>query len=147
MKKITLYTILFLSTLCLLPGCDSGFEEINTNKTLPIALDPAFLMNNAIVQSSFPLEIIVFEIPIVQQIVTPFGGVLGGGNFNQDNKPRNSGNWVRYYRDVMKSLVAVLDKTEGDDKQSNLYHSARIWRALASMVLSRTATSDFITSR
>ncbi len=134
MKKIK-YILCLLLPLCTLPSCDNGFDELNVNKTSPINLDPAFLMNNAIVQASFPLEIIVFEIPIVQQIVTPFGGVLGGGNFNQDNKPRNSGNWVRYYRDVMKSLVAVLDKTEGDDKQSNLYHSARIWRAFASMIL------------
>ena len=88
MKKITLYTILFLSTLCLLPGCESGFDEINTNKTLPTSLDPAFLVNNAIVNTSIPIETMVFELPVVQHIITPFGGVLGGGNYNQDNKGR-----------------------------------------------------------
>jgi Starch-binding associating with outer membrane len=135
MKKTTVYILAFLATFWLLPGCDSGFDELNVNKTSPIAIDPAFLMNNAIIQTSFPLETIVFEIPIVQQIVTPFGGVLGGGNFNQDNKPRNAGNWTRYYRDVMKSLVDVLTATEADEKRSNLYHSARIWRAYTSMIL------------
>jgi hypothetical protein len=135
MKKRTVYILAFLTTFWLLPGCDSGFDELNVNKTSPIAIDPAFLMNNAIIQTSFPLETIVFEIPIVQQIVTPFGGVLGGGNFNQDNKPRNAGNWTRYYRDVMKSLVDVLTATEADEKRSNLYHSARIWRAYTSMIL------------
>lgn len=135
MKKATIYIVSFLTTFCVLPSCDNGFDELNVNKTSPIALDPAFLMNNAIVQTSYPLETIVFEIPIVQQIVTPFGGVLGGGNFNQDNRPRNAGNWTRYYRDVLKSLVAVLKATKDDDKLSNLYHSARIWRAFASMIL------------
>ena len=135
MKKILIYSFSLFALLCILPSCDEGFDEINVNKTSPITLDPAFLMNNAIIQASFPLETIVFEIPIVQQIVTPFGGVLGGGNFNQDNKPRNSGNWVRYYRDVMKSIVAVLDESKEDEKLSNLYHSARIWRAFASMIL------------
>jgi hypothetical protein len=135
MKKITSYTLILLTTLCLLPSCDNGFDELNVNKTLPTSLDPAFLLNNAIVQSSFPLETIVFEIPIVQQIITPFGGVLGGGNYNQDNRPRNSGNWVRYYRDVMKSLVAVLEATKDDESKTNLYHSARIVRAFAAMVL------------
>ena len=139
MKKITLYTILFLSTICLLPSCDKGFEEINTNKTLPIALDPAFLINNAIIGSSTPLETMVFELAIVQQIITPFGGVLGGGNYNQDNKVRNQGNWVRYYQTVIKSLSSVIAETAttkaGAPDRSNLYQSARIMRAYAFMVL------------
>ena len=139
MKKITLYITLFLSTLCLLPSCDKGFEEINTNKTLPIALDPAFLMNNAIINTSVPLETMVFELAIVQQIITPFGGVLGGGNYNQDNKVRNQGNWVRYYQSVLKSLVSVIAETTvtkpGAPDRSNLYHSARIMRAYAAIVL------------
>ena len=66
----------------------------------------------------FRWRAIVFEIPIVQQIVTPFGGVLGGGNYNQDNKPRNGANWVRYYQNVMKSLVSVLDATKDDDTKN-----------------------------
>ncbi len=135
MKKITLYTILFLSTLCLLPSCDNGFEKINTNKTLPIALDPAFLMNNAIISTSIPNETMVFELAIVQQIITPFGGVLGGGNYNQDNKVRNQGNWVRYYQSVLKSLVSVINSTAEDPNRTNLYHSARIMRAYAAIVL------------
>jgi hypothetical protein len=139
MKKITLYTILFLSTMCLLPSCDKGFEEINTNKTQPITLDPAFLMNNAIINTSIPNESMVFELAIVQQIITPFGGVLGGGNYNQDNKVRNQGNWVRYYQTVLKSLVSVISSTAankpGDPDRTNLYHSARIMRAYAAIVL------------
>ena len=135
MKKTTTYIFILLTTFCLLPGCDSGFDELNVNKTQPTALDPAFLLNNAIIQTSFPLEAVVFEIPIVQQIVTPFGGVLGGGNYNQDNKPRNGANWVRYYQSVMKALVSVLNATKEDDKRTNLYHSARILRAFASMIL------------
>jgi len=136
MKKITIYIIGLLTTFCLLPGCDNGFDELNVNKTQPIKLDPAFLLNNAIIQTSFPLEAMVFELPIVQQIVTPFGGVLGGGNYNQDNKPRNGGNWVRYYQSVIKSLVPVFEATKGEDQLTNLYQSARILRANASMILS-----------
>ena len=135
MKKITLYTILFLSTLCLLPGCESGFDEINTNKTLPTSLDPAFLVNNAIVNTSIPIETMVFELPVVQHIITPFGGVLGGGNYNQDNKGRNQGNWVRYYQVVLKSLVSAINTTKTDANRTNLYHSARIMRAYAAIVL------------
>ncbi|MEJ7647371.1 MAG: SusD/RagB family nutrient-binding outer membrane lipoprotein [Chryseolinea sp.] len=135
MKKLIIFMLTLFTTLCVLPSCDEGFDELNTSKTAPISLNPAFLMNNAILQTSFPLEALVFEVPIVQQMVTPFGGVLGGGNFNQDNRPRNSGNWVRYYRDVIKSLADVLNQTKDDEKLSNLYHSARIWRSYASMIL------------
>lgn len=135
MKNTTKYIFILLTTFCLVAGCDSGFDELNVNKTQPTTLEPAFLMNNAIIQSAFPLESIVFEIPIVQQIVTPFGGVLGGGNYNQDNKPRNGANWVRYYQNVMKSLVSVLNSTKDDANKTNLYNQARIMRAFASMVL------------
>lgn len=136
MKKITIYILSLLAAACVLPGCDNGFDELNVNKTQPTTLDPAFLLNNATIQTSYPLEALVFEIPIVQQIVTPFGGVLGGGNYNQDNKPRNGGNWVRYYQNVMKSLVSVIEATKEDGQRTNLYHSARILRANASMILS-----------
>jgi hypothetical protein len=135
MKNTTKYIFILLTTFFLVAGCDSGFDELNVNKTQPTSLDPAFLLNNAIIQTSFPLEAMVFELPVVQQIITPFGGVLGGGNYNQDNKPRNGGNWVRYYQRVMKSLVSVLDATKEDDKRTNLYHSARIMRAFAFMIL------------
>ena len=136
MKKITIYILSLLAAVCVLLGCDNGFDELNVNKTQPTTLDPAFLLNNATIQTSYPLEALVFEIPIVQQIVTPFGGVLGGGNYNQDNKPRNGGNWVRYYQNVMKSLVSVIEATKEDGQRTNLYHSARILRANASMILS-----------
>ena len=135
MKKITIYILSLITTLCLLPSCDNGFDELNVNKTQPTSLDPAFLLNNAIIQTSFPQELLVFEMPIVQQIITPFGGVLGGGNYNQDNKPRNAANWVRYYRDVMKSLVSVMNTVKEDANRTNLYHSARILRANAAMIL------------
>ena len=136
MKKITIYILSLLAAVCVLPGCDNGFDELNVNKTQPTSLDPAFLLNNAIIQTSFPLEALVFEIPIVQQIITPFGGVLGGGNYNQDNKPRNGGNWVRYNQNVLKSLVSVIESTKEDGLRTNLYHSARILRANAAMILS-----------
>ncbi|HTF21267.1 MAG TPA: SusD/RagB family nutrient-binding outer membrane lipoprotein [Chryseolinea sp.] len=135
MKRASIHLFICLTTLVMLPACDNGFDELNISKTSPTTMDPAFLLNNAIVLSSFPLEIIVFELPIVQQIVTPFGGVLGGGNFNQDNKPRNGANWVRYYRDVMKSLADVMNASREDDAMSNLYQSARILRAFGSMIL------------
>lgn len=134
MKKTIYYIIFLVSTAYLIAGCDKGFDELNINKVTPTAINPAYVMNNAIIGVSYPLETIVFELPIVQQIVTPFGGVLGGGNFNQDNRPRNAGNWVRYY-DVMKSLADVLNRTKEDEKLSNLYNSARILHSFAAMIL------------
>ncbi len=134
MKKIIHYIICLTSSAYLLAGCDKGFDELNINKVTPADINPAYVMNNAVIGVSYPLETIVFELPIVQQIVTPFGGVLGGGNFNQDNRPRNAGNWIRYY-DVTKSLTDVLNRTKEDDKLTNLYNSARILRSFAAMIL------------
>ncbi|MBC7923421.1 MAG: SusD/RagB family nutrient-binding outer membrane lipoprotein [Ferruginibacter sp.] len=137
MKKTALYILGLLTTLGG-TGCDDGFDELNINQTAPIALNPSYLMNNAIIRASFPGQTLVYEAAIVQQIVSPNGGVLAGGNFNQDNKFVNAGLWQRYYREVLKSAVDVLDKTRTDAGRTNLYHMARIWRAYAAMVLTDT---------
>ncbi len=137
MKKLSL----FLSLTALLAwtsGCEKGFDELNVNPTAATALNPIFTFNNAVVNSSYPSEVLVYEIAIVQQIVSPNGGVLAGANFNQDNKQRNAGLWQRYYRDVVRYAVDVMDKTKADANRSNLYNMARIWKAFAFMVLTDT---------
>lgn len=119
----------------LLAACDSGFDELNTSKTGILTINPAYVLNNALIRSSFPQQELAYELPIVQQIVTPNGGVTGGGNFNQDNRSVTQMLWQRYYREVLKSVTDVLDKTKDDATRSNLYNMARIWRAYAVMVL------------
>ncbi|HEX8532402.1 MAG TPA: SusD/RagB family nutrient-binding outer membrane lipoprotein, partial [Cytophagales bacterium] len=135
MRKITIYTCRLLLGLGLLTACDSGFDELNTSKTRATALNPLFELNNAIVRTSFPGNTLVYEEAIVQQMVTPNSGVLTGGNFNQDNRPVTQGMWQRYYRDVIKHTVDVIDKTADDPNRTNLYHMARIWQAYAMMLL------------
>ena len=137
MKKVTFY-ILSLLTAFGGTSCDQGFDELNVNPIAPTTLNPLYLMNNAIIRASFPGQTLVYEEAIVQQMVTPNGGVLAGGNFNQDNKFVNAGLWQRYYREVFKSTVDVLDKTRTDANRANLYQMARIWRAYAAMVLTDT---------
>ena len=46
--------------------------------------------------------------------------------------------WVNFYRNVVKQLISVLDQTKGDPLQSNIYNSARIWKAYAFMILTDT---------
>ena len=137
MKKTTLYLLSFCLA-ALLPGCENGFDSLNTNQTAPVALNPVYLLNTAVINSSYIGNTLVYEMAIVQQMVSPNSGVLAGGNFNQDNRPVTQGNWQRYYRDVYKSLADVIAKTENDPGRANLYHMARIWRAYTTMVLTDT---------
>lgn len=138
MRKLTFYTLMLSVALGCGTGCDRGFDELNVNPTAPTTLDPAFVMNNAVLRSSFPGQTLPYEMAIVQQIVTPNGGVLAGGNYNQDNRPVTLGNWQRYYREVVKSAIDVLNQTRSNPDRSNLYHMARIIRAHAFMVLTDT---------
>ena len=40
---------------------------------------------------------------IVQQMVTPNGGVLAGANFKQDSRDETTGSiWTAYYQNVIK---------------------------------------------
>ncbi|TDB61862.1 SusD/RagB family nutrient-binding outer membrane lipoprotein [Arundinibacter roseus] len=134
MKKILTFTLLFGLGL-LSTSCDEGFDEMNTNRTAATTLNPVFLLNNAVINASFPGGILVYDMGIVQQIVTPNSGVLAGANFNQDNRNVTQEIWQRYYRSVIRNTADIIRVTSSDPSRSNLYHMARIFQAYGFMVL------------
>lgn len=135
MKKIFNYsflTVLLFSAV----ACDKGFDELNQNKTSPTTVDPALLLNSAIINSSYPVKSLIFDVGIVQQMVTPNGGVLAGANFNQDSRDVTMAPlWAPYYQNVIKYTNDVLVKTKDVPAKSNLYNMARIYQAFAFMIL------------
>ena len=132
MKKI--YNICFLAFLfIMITSCDKDFDEINTSKTSATSVDPAFILNNAVVSTS--MVTLVFEIGVVQQIISPNSGVLTGANFNQENRTSFDSNWASYYRNVIKNTNDVIRLTKDDPARANLMNMARILQAFAFMVL------------
>ena len=136
MKKITLF--LGVSVCLFATSCDKGFDELNTNKTAATTVNPAFLLNNAIINASFPSPILWYDMSIVQQTVTPNSGVLTGANFNQDNRDYTQQIWLRYYPDVIRNTKTTIDLASKDPQRSNLFNMTRIWQAHAFMVLTDT---------
>lgn len=138
MKKLIKYNLLLL-VIAVAVSCTKKLEEINVNKVNPTSLDPALLLNNAIINTSFPTRTVIYEEAIVQQMVTPNGGVLAGGNFNQDSRDvTNAPIWAVYYQNVIKYTHDVIVKTKDVAARSNLYNMARIWQAYAFMVVTDT---------
>ncbi|HET7897629.1 MAG TPA: SusD/RagB family nutrient-binding outer membrane lipoprotein [Flavisolibacter sp.] len=135
MKKIVNYTWLaFLLPLTF--SCTKGLEDLNVNKVNPTSLDAALLLNNAIINTSYPTKTVMFDMGIVQQLVSPNGGVLAGANFNQDNRDvTNAPLWATYYQNVIKYAHDAITKTKDVPGRSNLYNMARIWQAYAFMIL------------
>ncbi|MES2648804.1 MAG: SusD/RagB family nutrient-binding outer membrane lipoprotein [Bacteroidota bacterium] len=133
--------ILFRNTiLCCLAlfavSCEKGLEDLNKNKTSPTTLDPALLLNNAIINTSYSARTLIFDMGIVQQMVSPNGGVLAGANFNQDSRDITIAPvWTGYYQNVIKYTNDVITKTKDDPARANLYQMARIWQAFAFMIL------------
>ncbi|SKB71633.1 SusD/RagB family nutrient-binding outer membrane lipoprotein [Dyadobacter psychrophilus] len=143
MKSISKYTLAALLSLSLITGCDQGFDEINTNKVDPTSLAPSLILNKAIISTTYldgvsTLGMLTYNFGIVQQIITPYGSSLSGGNYNQFNNANTPLVWVNFYRNVIKQVVAVTDQTKDDPMQSNTYHAARIWKAYAFMILTDT---------
>jgi hypothetical protein len=135
MNNLLKYTLL-ASTIVLSASCDKGFDNLNRNKILPTTLNPALVFNNAILNSSFPTNSVIYDEAIVQQIVTPFGGVVAGGNFNQINRdPSQTPIWSVYYQNVIKNTHDVITNTKDVPARSNLYNMARIFQSFAFMVL------------
>jgi hypothetical protein len=137
MKKLIVYCLFILCTAVL--SCTKKLEQININRVNPTSLDPVLLLNNAIINTSFPTRTVIYEEAIVQQLVSPNGGVLAGGNFNQDSRDiTNAPVWAVYYQNVIKYTYDVMTKTKDVAARSNLYNMARIWQAYAFMVLTDT---------
>ncbi|MFM2327509.1 MAG: hypothetical protein RIR31_1711, partial [Bacteroidota bacterium] len=135
MKKIFSYSLLIILSTFIF-SCDKGLEELNKNKTSPTTVDPAFLLNNAVINSSFPVKSLIFDIGIVQQMVTPNGGVLAGANFNQDSRDVTTAPvWAAYYQNVIKYTYDVIQNTKSVPARSNLYNMARIYQAYSFMIL------------
>src|SRR6476659_7427815 len=136
MKKIIAYSLL----IALIGfSCTKKLEDLNVNHVNPTTLDPALLLNNAIINTSFPTRTVIYEMSIVQQMVTPNGGVLAGGNFNQDSRDvTNAPTWAAYYQNVIKYTHDAIAKTKDVTGRANLYNMARIWQAYAFMMLTDT---------
>ena len=133
MKKIHLYVPVFV-LLSVLSSCDKNFENINKDPVLPTSIDPSYLFSNAIVNSA--VYTLRYEDAIVQQINTPFTGVLQGGNHNVWFEANNTSSpFTTLYSTSVKLLADVLDKTKDDAARSNLFHMTRIWRSYVFMML------------
>ena len=134
MKKILSYSLL---VLLLVSGasCEKGLEDLNKNKTSPTGVDPALLLNNAVISTSFPTKAVIYDMGIVQQMVSPNGGVLAGANFNQDSRDAGGIVWATYYQNVIKYTADVINATKNTPARSNLYNMARIFQAYAFMIL------------
>jgi len=138
MKKIFNYS-LFILFVGVVASCTKGLSDLNKNKVSPTTLDAAFLLNNAIINTSHPTRTVIYEMSIVQQMVTPNGGVLAGGNFNVDSRDAtNASIWAVYYQNVIKYTHDAIVKTKDVPSRANMYNMARIWQAYAFMILTDT---------
>lgn len=135
MKKIFNYYLL-AGLLVFATSCEKGLERFNRNQVSPTSVDPVYLLNNAVVNTSFPVKSLVFDIGIVQQMISPNGGVLTGANFNQDSRDITIPPiWAAYYQNVIKYTHDVILRTKDVPARSNLYNMTRIFQAYAFMIL------------
>lgn len=143
MKATFKYMLALALSLTLITGCDEGFDEINTNKVDPTSLAPSLILNKAIIATTYldgvsTLGMLCYNFGIVQQVITPYGSSLSGGNYNQLNNSNSPLVWVNFYRNVIKQVVAVTEQTKDDPLSADIYNAARIWKAYAFMILTDT---------
>ncbi len=136
MKNCIIKYMVF-AALVLTFSCDKNFEEINTNEVDPTSesIDPVFLLNNAIINASFSNAQLVYDMGIVQQLVTPNSGVLTGANYNQDNRDVTQQHWDRYYENVIKNTGDIIAQLADNPQRSNLLNITLLVQAQAFMVL------------
>lgn len=135
MKKIAHY-ILIIFLLTAIASCEKNLAKLNVNETNSTTLDPALLLNQAIINTSFPVKSLVFDVGIVQQMVTPNGGVLAGANFNQDSRDVTTQPlWTAYYQSVIKNSYDAIAKSKDLTTRTNMYNMGRIYQSYIFMIL------------
>src|SRR4051794_3446908 len=108
----------FAGSLFLSTGCDKGFEDVNKNPVLSTTIDPVYLFSNA--QFSSAVVTYNYQSEIVQQIITPYTGVLEGGNHNIVYDPNANTLYNAMYTGPVKYLTDIINQTKTDEKRSNL---------------------------
>ena len=135
MKRIYIYLALAVM-LTGLTRCDKNFEAVNTNPVLATSLDPVYLFTQA--QFGSALNTLPYQSAIVQQILTPFTGVLEGGNHNvvyDDNANATFNSLYTATGGPVVLLATVISQTKDNAARSNLYNMARIMKAYVFQVL------------
>src|SRR6185369_5293211 len=95
MKKMKRHLLILLFGLPLLPGCDKGFEELNTNPQALNTIDPGFLFTTALRNTqSGSVE---GESTVALQFLNAYSGLTSGFNLNQSNDTYNRTRWVNTY--------------------------------------------------
>lgn len=122
-----------MSLVFAVSSCDKNFEEINTNPSLANDLNPVYLFSNAQQLSAIPSY--HYQGEIVQQINTPYGGVLAAGNRNIINDQHANATFNTLFTESIRYLIEVINKTQENPDESNLYNMARIWKAYCFQVL------------
>jgi hypothetical protein len=130
-QKLNMKTIRYLYLLLiglLITSCDKGFEEVNINPVSITSLDPIFQLANA--QYNSMLYTVTYQMPTVQQFLSPFGSTLEGGQHNiWYEQPDGSVPWGAFYPGPLKQLFDIIERTKDNPDRSNLYNMARIWKA------------------
>ncbi|MBG49406.1 MAG: SusD/RagB family nutrient-binding outer membrane lipoprotein [Pseudozobellia sp.] len=138
MKNI-IYRIMAFGMVFLVISCDKNFDEINTNNVDPTSdsVDPIFLLNNAIINTSFSNAQLIYDLGVVQQIVSPNSGVLTGANYNQDNRDVTDDHWVKYYENVIKNTGDIMGQLQAEEapERPNLLQMTRLIQAMTFMIL------------
>lgn len=132
MRRIYI-SFMLAGLLTCIASCDKDFEQVNINPVLPATINPVYLFSNA--QFSSAIGTYNYQSEIVQQIITPFTGVLEGGNHNLVYDPNANALFNAMYTGPVKYLADIINQTKSDTGRTNLYNMARIWRAYVFQIL------------
>ena len=137
--KNKLHITALLVAVLFATGCDKGFDEINTDPINMISLDPAFILNDAIVNVTARggRGYLTQTFTTVQWLVNPFGSNLAGANYNQWVSNQNNP-FGEFFGNAVPYSVEVVRATKDDPTRQNLYNAARIWKAYVFQYLTDT---------
>ncbi|MEM6342996.1 MAG: SusD/RagB family nutrient-binding outer membrane lipoprotein [Bacteroidota bacterium] len=133
-KSINKLWLLLAIVALPMSSCDQGFAELNTNPNAINELDYNYLLSYAQLQTSGERyenwrAILIYSSTMVQHLAA-LPNYWSGDKYLY-NQGYSASLWERAYRNYIKEITDILDKTNGDPEYANLYQITRIWRVAA----------------
>lgn len=129
--SIKYMSVIMCITVILFFGCTKDFSEINTDPYKLPDLPNSTLFTQSILQTSGgEYEASRSNLIYAMQFVQQFASVtyLTGDRY-QFNESYNSALWDSYYQGAVKSLVNLIEKTDGKEDEVNYNSAARVLKA------------------
>ncbi len=132
-KLYLLQSIILIGILSIISSCDRNFDQINTKPSAATSIDPGYLFSTVLLETSGRRyenwrATLIYSSTMIQHLAA-LPDWWSGDKYLY-NAQYSGAYMEQAYKNQVKNLVDVLNRTEDDPSMNNRHQIARIWKVL-----------------